>query len=442
MKKIKKFLFLIISVCFLSGCDEWENVYNEYKTVIDEGIFCTYKYSISENVDCGNKNNPLDCSASVATYIKLSAKSDGFYIDGEKVTANNVYLKNDQVYLTHFDYKSFLNDYKDSGECPNTISYGHTDTINVQYLYLFYKSASKSTADAMKHKYNLLKSLYDQPIGPQLPGKEPENNQNNESQESEFDASCLSPRAISCENYDSYDYWGNMIYIQLGRQKTVTNEIKEYFAVSYYKDFSGADVVYKGTYAADPNSLAASLAKNNEYPEQYIYVPSEEMSGVFPGENEYPASVYLNYFGGGNSPGDPYLYNLSVSKSTEENNQFEGSISSDQDEWDEQGDKIVLGTLTCDMLFKDEKGNLNLTHQMLSTTLRFMQYIGVIIALVLSIIDFVKVVPTNDKDGIQKAAKRAAMRLGIAILIFFVPIILDFILDLVGFNSSTCGLLN
>jgi len=102
---------------------------------------------------------------------------------------------------------------------------------------------------------------------------------------------------------------------------------------------------------------------------------------------------------------------------------------------------MELGRLTCDMLFQDENGNLNLTHQMLSTTLRFMQYIAVIIALVLSIVDFIKVVTTNDKDGIKKASKRAAMRLCIAILIFFVPIILDFILDLIGFNSSTCGLL-
>ena len=70
-----------------------------------------------------------------------------------------------------------------------------------------------------------------------------------------------------------------------------------------------------------------------------------------------------------------------------------------------------------------------------------MQYIGVILALVLSTIDFIKVVPTQDKDAIKKASSKAFTRLVIAIIIFFVPIILDFILELVGFNNPTCGLL-
>ena len=92
---------------------------------------------------------------------------------------------------------------------------------------------------------------------------------------------------------------------------------------------------------------------------------------------------------------------------------------------------IALGKVTCDSLFKNEIGNYNSTWQLLSTTLRFMQYLGIILATVLSIVDFVKVVPTQDKDAINKAAKKAVTRLIIAIVIFFVPIILDFILDLV-----------
>ena len=101
---------------------------------------------------------------------------------------------------------------------------------------------------------------------------------------------------------------------------------------------------------------------------------------------------------------------------------------------------IALGKMTCEDLFKDGD-NYNSTWQLLSTTLRFMQYLGIILATVLSIVDFVKVVPTQDKDAINKASKKAVTRLVIAIVIFFVPIILDFILDLVGFSDPTCGLL-
>jgi len=102
--------------------------------------------------------------------------------------------------------------------------------------------------------------------------------------------------------------------------------------------------------------------------------------------------------------------------------------------------KIYLGKITCDTLFKNN-GKYNNTHELLSTTLKFMQYIGIILALVLSTIDFVKVIPTQDKDAIKKASSKAVTRLIIAIVIFFVPIILDFILGLVGFNNPTCSLL-
>ena len=102
--------------------------------------------------------------------------------------------------------------------------------------------------------------------------------------------------------------------------------------------------------------------------------------------------------------------------------------------------QINLGKITCDTLFKNN-GKYNNTHELLSTTLKFMQYIGVILALVLSTIDFVKVIPTQDKDAIKKASSKAITRLVIAIVIFFVLIILDFILGLVGFNNPTCSLL-
>ena len=127
-------------------------------------------------------------------------------------------------------------------------------------------------------------------------------------------------------------------------------------------------------------------------------------------------------------------------------------IADDQDDRDKQEsknddsnkelelDKVTLNKVTCDTLFKNN-GKYNNTHELLSTTLKFMQYIGVILALVLSTIDFIKVVPTQDKDAIKKASSKAFTRLVIAIIIFFVPIILDFILELVGFNNPTCGLL-
>lgn len=102
--------------------------------------------------------------------------------------------------------------------------------------------------------------------------------------------------------------------------------------------------------------------------------------------------------------------------------------------------EIGTGKVTCETLFMNG-GVYNNTWKLLNSSLKFMQYIAVTLALVLSIVDFIKVVPTNDKDAIKKTATKSATRLGIAIVIFFVPIILNFILSLVGFSNPTCGLL-
>ncbi|MBQ6686937.1 MAG: hypothetical protein IJN03_00245 [Bacilli bacterium] len=102
--------------------------------------------------------------------------------------------------------------------------------------------------------------------------------------------------------------------------------------------------------------------------------------------------------------------------------------------------EIKLNRVTCETLFMNGS-EYNDTWKLLSTTLKFMQYMAVTLALVLSIVDFIKVVPTNDKDAIKKSAFKAVTRVGIAIVIFFVPIILDFILELVGFSNPTCGLI-
>lgn len=102
---------------------------------------------------------------------------------------------------------------------------------------------------------------------------------------------------------------------------------------------------------------------------------------------------------------------------------------------------IGYNKVTCETIFKDEYGNYNATWKILNTTLKFIQYLGVVLALALSVLDFIKVVPSQDKGLLKKSATKAATRLGFAIAIFFIPIILDFVLDLIGITNATCGLL-
>ena len=66
------------------------------------------------------------------------------------------------------------------------------------------------------------------------------------------------------------------------------------------------------------------------------------------------------------------------------------------------------------------------------------RYLAIVLALVLSIIDFFKAIFSQDKDMLKKAAMTAVKRVVFAVIIFFVPIILEFILGLLGAYTVDC----
>ena len=101
-------------------------------------------------------------------------------------------------------------------------------------------------------------------------------------------------------------------------------------------------------------------------------------------------------------------------------------------------EKVDYGKVTCATIFGT--GSYNETHRLLSTCIKFIQYLAIVLALVLSIIDYIKVIPTNDKDALMKTTKNSAIRLGIAIAIFLVPVLLKFVLEILGITNAFCGL--
>ena len=67
-----------------------------------------------------------------------------------------------------------------------------------------------------------------------------------------------------------------------------------------------------------------------------------------------------------------------------------------------------------------------------------MRYLAIILALVLSVIDFFKAVFSQDKDLLKKASSTAIKRIIYAVVIFFIPTILEFILGLLGAYTVKC----
>ena len=78
---------------------------------------------------------------------------------------------------------------------------------------------------------------------------------------------------------------------------------------------------------------------------------------------------------------------------------------------------------------------------LLDKILTYATLIGMILVVVFSSIDFLKVIVNSSDEDMAKAAKKLALRLICAILLFFVPTITNALLDIFGLTSeSTCGI--
>lgn len=92
------------------------------------------------------------------------------------------------------------------------------------------------------------------------------------------------------------------------------------------------------------------------------------------------------------------------------------------------GEKKIIET--CESLFDDSFVSL------VKRNFFRLIYIGVpILLLVLTTFDFAQVVFADDKDGIQNAFKKFKKRLVVAVLIYFVPVILNTLIDIVGVDK-------
>ncbi len=78
---------------------------------------------------------------------------------------------------------------------------------------------------------------------------------------------------------------------------------------------------------------------------------------------------------------------------------------------------------------------------LLDKILTYVTIAGMILVVVLSSLDFLKVIAKSDDEAMAKAVKKLVLRLVFAALLFFVPTLTNAILDIFGLTSdSTCGI--
>ncbi len=79
------------------------------------------------------------------------------------------------------------------------------------------------------------------------------------------------------------------------------------------------------------------------------------------------------------------------------------------------------------------------TANFLQSIFTFIRYFGPALAIVLSIVEFVKAAAAQDADALAKAAKKTGWRVGLAILLFFIPVIINAVFSWFGWYG-TCGI--
>ncbi|MBR3210912.1 MAG: hypothetical protein IKF71_03120 [Bacilli bacterium] len=78
---------------------------------------------------------------------------------------------------------------------------------------------------------------------------------------------------------------------------------------------------------------------------------------------------------------------------------------------------------------------------LLDKILTYVTIAGIVLVVVLSSLDFLKVIAKSDDEAMAKAVKKLLIRLILAALLFFVPTITNAMLDIFGLTSeSTCGI--
>ena len=92
----------------------------------------------------------------------------------------------------------------------------------------------------------------------------------------------------------------------------------------------------------------------------------------------------------------------------------------------------------CEALFGDPEDEDSFAH-LLQIAFTILKFAGPLFCIIFSCMDFVKVVVSDDKDAMPKTINRCLTRVVLALVLFFIPTIVNFVFPLLGFYG-TCGI--
>lgn len=92
----------------------------------------------------------------------------------------------------------------------------------------------------------------------------------------------------------------------------------------------------------------------------------------------------------------------------------------------------------CDAIFGDPTVDGTFANY-LQQIFNIFKYLAPSLVIVLTILEMVKAIVSDDKDALIKATKKTGKRVFLALLLFFIPGLINFFFDLLGWYG-TCGI--
>ena len=131
-------------------------------------------------------------------------------------------------------------------------------------------------------------------------------------------------------------------------------------------------------------------------------------------------SIVTNYSPGGTC----YEQNPSLSSYYDQMVGYATSFLQDVDKEPEQGNDVT----SCDQIV----GNGTFKYYV-NTTFKFIQYLGPVIAIILSTIEYIKAAALADSGALKSTNKKTIIRIIFTLLLFLIPVLVNVLLDVFGF---------
>ena len=98
---------------------------------------------------------------------------------------------------------------------------------------------------------------------------------------------------------------------------------------------------------------------------------------------------------------------------------------------------MILANDKCKHMFGDPNTEGDFAN-FLQQIFNVFKYLAPALVIVLSTVEFIKAAASDDKDALMKATKKTGTRIVLAILLFFLPGLINFLFDKLGWYG-TCG---